>query len=537
MKSIFALILTLFIASIASAAPATGPSTQPVTVEQLIKAGQATLQALDSGQAQMSWTTRITTNQLTVEVTNTVDGAQRYSHMVMQQARGGTQDLSTIIQKDGRWYVNEMGFPMGVYRPYEPPLTFPLSYIYLSKAHLQVLANNPDATVESVAGDVVNVRVPLGADAKALIQSSIDSMQKYVIEASQKPVAKIYQEKVDRLKQSMNEGQLVKVDLNSGVILNDTSGAYQCNVASLSTHADIDQSLFDTSNTRWDDFTSDPTAVPDLDNLLMISSAPLATAQNVLLYENLHELCLANIQTGQVRHLPFSGGSASSGCFSRDRKKVYLGGMTTTSMGVFEVNLSTGENRRIAAADLPEGLFIMPALSHDGNQLTVLHMQAPFEVQVYLVDLKANTARKLGEPMNTYFLAWLDNDQGLILVSRKLVSMDEPTEDSVARMDLDGKVTVLTKGRQPQLIPGKNRILFEQDDLWNTCDLEGKNIELYADGMKGFGAPAISPDGSRIIWMQFAEGKLPQPVIQAYGKPTVRELDLGDGLWAYPAWK
>jgi len=246
-----------------------------------------------------------------------------------------------------------------------------------------------------------------------------------------------------------------------------------------------------------------------------------------------------NLRTGQVRRVPFRGPAGLGGCFSRDRRKVYVSGldMQNGGLAIYEIDLSTGENRRIGEGALPDGMALMSALSGDGTTLAVLMFSPDLQSQLYLVDLAGDKARPLGRPMDTAFLSWLDDGQGLILVDRKMVSMDESTEDSVARMTLDGTVTVLVPGRHPVLIPRRGRILFQQDDGWKTSDLDGRNVELYAGGMKGYGFPAVSPDGTRLVWMRFETGKMPQPVIQTFGSTAVTELDLGPGLWAGPAWR
>jgi hypothetical protein len=211
--------------------------------------------------------------------------------------------------------------------------------------------------------------------------------------------------------------------------------------------------------------------------------------------------------------------------------------MEGSTFPLFEINLSTGENCQIGGDPLPSGMAIGPALSPDETRLAVAIFSPNLKSQICLVDIKTGKASKLGTPFDTSMPSWLDDGKGLIMASREYPSMDQPAVSSVARMDLDGKLTVLAKGENPLVIPGRNKILLEQEDEWKTCDLDGKNLEPYAGGMKGYGFPGVSANGKRIVWMHFQTGQLPQPVVQGFGNAEVKNLDLGPGLWASPAWR
>ncbi len=296
---------------------------------------------------------------------------------------------------------------------------------------------------------------------------------------------------------------------------------------------------FDISDERWADFTDDPTRVNDLNDLIMIANAPLADAANAKHLKKALDLRLVNLGNRQVRRVPFRGVACLAGCFSRDRKKVYVSGsdIDYAGLAIYEINLSTGENRRLGYGTIPSGLPMMLALSCDGTRLAMAMFSPSLKSQVYVMDLKSEKAHKLGVPMDTAYLAWLKDGNGLVLVRRKSISMDQPSESSVARMDLKGNVRILVAGGNPVLVPGRDRILFQQGDVWKTCSLEGKNVELYAGGMKGYGFPAISANGKRLVWMRFDKGQLPQPVLQEFANPAVEKLNLGPGLWAMPAWR
>jgi hypothetical protein len=73
-------------------------------------------------------------------------------------------------------------------------------------------------------------------------------------------------------------------------------------------------------------------------------------------------------------------------------------------------------------------------------------------------------------------------------------------------------------------------------DLWNTCDLTGQNVKLFAGGLKGYGFPAPAPDGKRILMMHFSPGQLPQPTILKIGESQGNVITKVGGLWGEPAW-
>ena len=89
----------------------------------------------------------------------------------------------------------------------------------------------------------------------------------------------------------------------------------------------------------------------------------------------------------------------------------------------------------------------------------------------------------------------------------------------------------LLKGDSPVIL-GDGRILFVEyaDDgrshKWKTCDMEGKNVQQFGDGLGNFAFPTRAPDGQRILMMQFIPRRGATPYVfrigQAPGEPAVR---------------
>ena len=69
------------------------------------------------------------------------------------------------------------------------------------------------------------------------------------------------------------------------------------------------------------------------------------------------------------------------------------------------------------------------------------------DTQVLLIDLKSNVTTKLGEPQGLYGLSWLADDKGLIVGKRIIRGKNEPSIETLCKMDLDGKLTEIREGK------------------------------------------------------------------------------------------
>jgi hypothetical protein len=509
----------------------------PELVEKLIERGEQTTRQLAVDTARVSWTTQVILPNATLQIDTRVNGFATKQVLRILFEDGESEEVFSIVSRDGLWYVREQGEPIGKFRPNEAPLSLPNAYAILSMSELRVLPADVNATVESEVDDTATLRVHLSAEYKAYTERSLNVLRNSLSGVSDPATRDEVVRRIADAEEALNKGQEVEVDTRTGVLLNGLASSVPWQVTSLNLSAEATDTAIDEGIGPWDDFTDDPTQTVDLNNLFMIANAPLANVENAKRHKRALDLRLVDLERGRIRRIPLQSATGIVGCFSHDRKCVYLGGEADdTRTAIYEVNLSTGENRRLGKGELPVGLLMSPVLSPDGTKLAVTELSPDLQSQIYLVDMATEKATKLGAPMDTAFLAWLDDGQGLVLVHRQIVSMDLPTKNSVAILDLQGQVKILRQGNNPVLIPGKGRILFEDGD-WKTCDLEGKDVQLYGDGMPGLNFPAVSPDGQRLIWMQFQKGTMPQPVVQNYGELPVQPLDLGPGLWAMPAWR
>ena len=139
-------------------------------------------------------------------------------------------------------------------------------------------------------------------------------------------------------------------------------------------------------------------------------------------------------------------------------------------------------------------------MSPDGKTLAVTQGGAGGQMlkqQVVLVDPVSGNAKPLGEPLDCAHLTWLPDGSGIILVSRKYRTLDETPKKVVCRMNLHGDLTELFEGNDPMSLAPRPSILFlAKDELWMTCDLDGKNAKQVLDGLPRCNFPAPSPDGT-----------------------------------------
>jgi Tol biopolymer transport system component len=136
-------------------------------------------------------------------------------------------------------------------------------------------------------------------------------------------------------------------------------------------------------------------------------------------------------------------------------------------------------------------------------------------------------------------LSWLPDGKGLVIVDRKTIDVSKPALETICRMDLDGRLTTLCEGSSPQVLGDWKRILFQEPTsrMWKTGDLDGADVKLYADGMKGCAFPAPSPDGKRLLMMRFRSGSAPEPLIFPLGQSDGKSATIAAGLWKSPAWR
>jgi Tol biopolymer transport system component len=212
-------------------------------------------------------------------------------------------------------------------------------------------------------------------------------------------------------------------------------------------------------------------------------------------------------------------------------------------MGLFEIDLTSGRQRRLGGPLLDEGMVMFGAISPDGKSLAVtqgLAQQKLLEQQVVIVDLPGGQSRRLGKPLDCAYLSWLPKGDGVILVSRKNKSLFEAPEGTVSRLNLKGELIALFKGDNPFALSPKSLILFQmptEPRQWMTSDLDGKGAKPVLDGLPKYRFPTASPDAKRLVMMKFGGPDGPKPNVIDLESGDIKEIPAGSGLWAWPVWR
>ena len=405
--------------------------------------------------------------------------------------------MTRVVERDGVWYVTD-GEVRGKYRPFEAPTRLPLAYLYLEKSEPLFAVEGTDlGTFEAANGPIASYRTPLPAEQKRRLETVVRNLEgssRTIPLTADGPRRRPW----SRRRNLLARGIVDEVDTASGMLVAYGGTERRTRIVDFLWLDKVDDREFDVSGGDWADFTDDPTA-GDRDNLILIGNNGLwqpgmRTGET--------DARLLDVATGRFRRVPFRGSNSVGGCFLRGRTRVAVTGIDQREgrMGLYLIDLRTGENRPLGGAPLAGGATLFPALSPDGKTLAVLHSAVPgrlLETRIYFIDIDANTARPVGEPRDMGFPSWLPDGRGLILLTRHPDAASGRIIETIARMDLDGRITpLLNNGTMPTLIGDGRTILFLDvaTRTWQTSGLDGKDDKPYAGrpspGHWGFPRPA-----------------------------------------------
>ncbi len=236
-----------------------------------------------------------------------------------------------IIVRGRVWYVTE-GDKRGKYRPYEAPTESPNSYLFLDAAKLifvdpHVLETT--ATLESIRDGVASYKSPLTGSIKQQIESNIRKLDEILQSADQGHASAATLAGLRQARRNLNgvlsAGSSFKIDLETGLIVESGTPGNKRSIRDFRWHDEIDPALFAVDDRLWPDRTAPP-ASDDRSNLAMIKhNAAWRPGQK----ESDPEAELIDVQTGKFRRVGYAGAICLPICFSRDRKRVYVGGAET----------------------------------------------------------------------------------------------------------------------------------------------------------------------------------------------------------------
>ncbi|MDB5348117.1 MAG: hypothetical protein JWP89_6494 [Schlesneria sp.] len=454
---------------------------------------------------------------------------------------GRSSRIATILRHADAWYVDD-GFSKRKYRPYEACLPLPNGILFMGFGQLQLIDDNVTENrmrVERIQDNHLVGRLPLDPAQEQNARMAIAKMNELraTLVNTGKDVPKA-QEILDNLNDAVTKGRTVIVDRASGQILETGIPPRKTTFSPLVWLGDVKPPALEPVG-KWEDHTK-PFSPDDLKDLIQISHNPMwrpgqPTGDS--------DVMLVNLRTQEIRRAPIPFGAALSGCFSPDRSRIYISGLDPASanLGLFSIELASAECQRVGDGVLDRGNWFNSVVSPSGDVLAAVQVGAGegLKSQIHVIDLKSRESKPVGSPMDLAMLNWHPRGDSLICMVR------EPGPDNsevafICKVTLDGKVTKLCRGRFPEVLPQQQRILFEDDDdearQFKTCDLDGKDIQVFGNGFKGFGFASASPDG-RLIMIKFSKTAGPQPCLIDMKSYEVKPLKLGPGMWSRPKWR
>jgi len=525
-----------------------------------ISVGEVTLQQLEVAVAETA--TKLETDTLTWTTEIEIPGSRLLGHVVaFRSPTMRRYDVSLkdgqkihfgvgIVERDGIWYVAENDRLFRC-RPYEAVLHFPSVYYLLERSELRFSDASSwldrKARVESAKEGVAVLRAELEParlkQFQAAIENAADLLARTLDAGTRRKVA----DRIANLRETVDNGVRWSVNVETGVVVEDGGLEAAGVVTDIAWVLPPLDKIFDVSGGAWEDRTQ-PIAAgeADRDDLIMIEHAPAWTPTHGKKGDS--STVLLNIKTGRMARVPYRGAACmpGSGSFSPDRTKVYVVGIVWDEgqSTAFEIDLLSGRQRRVSMPSRA-GHIMSTALSPDGKTLAVAHLPGTgrgrqmLQSQIYLIDIDSGAERPLGKPLDTAFLSWLPNGEGMTMVSRETIAPDKPPKSTIIRVDLDGQLTPLLPGVFPYVLADGDRMLFrdQETDLWHTCDLNGRQARLVGDGLPGHGFPAVSPRDSHAIFMKYGGDKGPRPHLVDLNSGVSEPLAVPDGLWLMPAWR
>lgn len=446
--------------------------------------------------------------------------------------------VCSVISRDGYWYADNR-YGTRKYRPYEMP-EMVLFYVCLEGSE-PIFADETElgsvGTFKGISGDVCTFSKPVSEPEGANLRNLASQIESFLPTSTDPQKRAQLQSQLSQIRALLKDGVEIQIDQRTGLMIAMGKPKLAWKMQGFKFLKTVEAAALSIESNPWSDFSDDPTKGKPGD-LIMLAHAPdyVPGAEGYDLDSR-----LMDVNNGRFRRIPFRGAESFPTCFASDRKSVIVGGVSVSTGNIrpVQIDLSIGKNRALGGAMFDTGVAIGASLSPDGSRLIILRKDLAMgilETQPFIIDMKTNQARKIGKPMDTGFFKWMPDGQHVIFPLRD-PPLDKVQKVSLAVMDMDGNVVKLCPGDDPNPLADGKRILFEDDQQhWNTCDLKGQNVKLFADGMAGYGFPAVAPDGKRLLLMRF-QPQPPKPLVFEIGQAEGKVITDEEGLWAMPVWR
>jgi Tol biopolymer transport system component len=265
-----------------------------------------------------------------------------------------------------------------------------------------------------------------------------------------------------------------------------------------------------------------------------------------LLGPNRKELDILSLVTGRETRLVELEGMTPWLCeiprlsWSRDGADIYASESLGAGQacGIIAVSVGTGDIRPITRP--PSGVVadVEPALSPDGTKLAFLRDLGNMGGDIYVVDPEGGSSRRVTfDNRDIMGFCWSNDGTSFIAASRR--------GDGVVklwRMPLEGgNPEQLTDGSAVTAFPSASlrgdRIAFTTyrniTSIWSSDGLSEKQL---VDNQSGNSAPALSPDGRRLVYRSDRTGPFEFWLIDLDGGDSKRLTHFDGPMVDNPAW-
>lgn len=454
---------------------------------------------------------------------------------------GKAQALFRVTAADGVWFVDEAGKRITC-RPWEHFFAYPFADALLEASKLLVITNPAglsDAQVVSETNEIVVLRIPHGTESGIRVKGMSQEISKGARKSGSSaspwmgfPAGSAATSLAD---------ETLSIHREEGFLQARKAWKFRVEIRDFEWLSAVPTNRIPIRPTDRADRT-DPYKGADWSQCVLVAHDPYAEAgANPKINSR---LAVLRLDTGNIIRLPVPSFGTLFGCFLGDRQQILSTAMPLSdSTQLHEVDLRSGEVRGWEMEDFDTQPVGVPVPSPDGSRIALL-CTAPnpatlLDMQFLLLEPKEGNAEWLGEPGRwggPY--SWLP-DGSAIALKRFLPtkSADAMAPQMISLLRLDGTASDLRRGNDVRVLPqSKELLLRDEKKSWWITDLNGRNPRKYADGMLGWGEPAISPDGREILWVRFASNSIPTlyrfPFGETNGVPATRS----SGFTSLPVW-
>lgn len=450
-----------------------------------------------------------------------------------------SDEICRIISRGGLWYVSdEKG--LRKYRAWEMPAEHGTFYFCLEDSPLKFVNGGAAAQlgpVDEIEGNTATFSQPLPAAQAEVIRNGWKARQAFLRESPDVPNAAKLRADIEATKafgeKLIAHGFPSHVDLSTGLLVGRGN---LWRIRDFKFLDSVDERELATDRREWADHADDPTT-GNLNDLAMVTH--LGTSYSDL------EGRLIDVRSGRFKRIPFNGYYCSPVGFLAGRNSVIVFGADTTTMQFrpYEINLSTGVNRPFPGHLFDAGFIHGGAISFDGKSMALAHTGASpdfLDNQIYVVDLASGETRAVGKPFagpTDLVVRWMPDGRRLLFTQ---FDRDGPgkSHESIMLMDMAGNAVCIRRGHLAVPLPDGGRILFSERPtaLWNSCELDGGNVQLFANGLPDCLCAAVGPDGGRLLMTQRTEGWL-RLVLYNLGETEGTVVSDESGNWVQPVWR